>query len=71
MIRMFNDKLAAEFALERGLPYGYCCHDGRYYVGTVEDLAAIGCVIALDDEPTRYSTRRTANVLGVGPVNPD
>jgi hypothetical protein len=36
--------LAREMARERGMLYGFCVFDGWLYVGSEEQLKAIGCV---------------------------
>ncbi len=39
-----SEHVAQAIAAERGQVYGLCVHDGKFYVGSAEQLAKIGCV---------------------------
>jgi hypothetical protein len=46
MFKYRNRNGAKTKADETGLLFGLCVFDGFYYVGTKEQLKAIGCVVA-------------------------
>ncbi len=44
MAKCNSEHVAKAIAAERGQVYGLCVFDGKFYVGTAEQLGKIGCV---------------------------
>lgn len=64
MMRCRLEEVAKKFAEERGQHYGHSIFEGGWWVGTKEELAKIGVVIA-DDVEVRSSPSKDSAALHV------
>jgi len=46
MFKANTEETARELAREHNLSHGFSVFDGKWYVGTTEQLAAIGCILS-------------------------
>lgn len=62
MMKTKSLEMARENAISRGLRVGLCVFDGFYYVGDIQQLSKIGCVLTVGRRSDEPNERRCAHV---------